>query len=75
MASVRKVVIVAKSLETTNGIEPEAELFTFSKMAAGMYLEHYLDSKMVILWGKVCRGNNYCPPRSCPFRLLCIFSC
>lgn len=25
---------------------PEAVLFTFSKMAAGMYLEHYLDSKL-----------------------------
>lgn len=24
-------------------------MFTFSKMAAGMYLEHYLDSKMFIL--------------------------
>lgn len=57
-----KVVIVAKRLETTNGIGPEAELFTFSKMAAGMYLEHYLDSKMVIPWGGVYRGNNDCPP-------------
>lgn len=27
---------------------PEAVLFTFSKMAAGMYLEHYLDSKLLI---------------------------
>lgn len=27
---------------------PEAVLFTFSKMAAGMYLEHYLDSKTLI---------------------------
>lgn len=50
--SAGKVVIVAKRLETTNGIAPEADLFTFSKMAAGMYLEHYLDSKMVILSAK-----------------------
>lgn len=28
---------------------PEAVLFTFSKMAAGMYLEHYLDSKPFIM--------------------------
>lgn len=28
---------------------PEAVLFTFSKMAAGMYLEHYLDSKMIVM--------------------------
>jgi len=28
---------------------PEAVLFTFSKMAAGMYLEHYLDSKLFIM--------------------------
>lgn len=48
--------IVAKRLETTNGIGPEAELFTFSKMAAGMYLEHYLDSKMDIFVGGNVRG-------------------
>lgn len=51
--------IVAKRLETTNGIGPEAELFTFSKMAAGMYLEHYLDSKMVIFVGWNVRGFFY----------------
>lgn len=62
-----KVAIVAKRLEATNGIGPEAELFTFSKMAAGMYLEHYLDSKIVILWGKVCRENNDCPHHQAPF--------
>lgn len=28
---------------------PEAVLFTFSKMAAGMYLEHYLDSKLFVV--------------------------
>ena len=28
---------------------PEVLLFTFSKMAAGMYLEHYLDSKICVL--------------------------
>lgn len=67
--------IVAKRLETTNLIEPETELFTFSKMAAGMYLEHYLDSKMIILWMKVCLGNNSCPLQSNAFRLVYIFSC
>lgn len=36
---------------------PEAVLFTFSKMAAGMYLEHYLDSKMIAM-RQTCRKTK-----------------
>lgn len=73
---VRKVVNVAeKGVETTNGSGPEAELFTFSKMAAGMYLEHYLDSKIAIVCGEMCGENTFSSPRLSSLVLLCALAC
>lgn len=37
-----------RPLATFPGI-PEKSLFVFVKMAAGMYLEHYLDSKYIVI--------------------------
>lgn len=40
-----------------NSSSPEVVLFTFSKMAAGMYLEHYLDSENFLLFKKCTEKN------------------
>lgn len=54
--------------QTTPGLpaKPEEALFVFVKMAAGMYLEHYLDSKAIVFVSIYIPINKRLPRSNCP---------
>lgn len=45
---------------------PEEPLFVYVKMAAGMYLEHYLDSKTIVFVSIFIPINKHLPCSQCP---------
>jgi len=45
---------------------PEEPLFVYVKMAAGMYLEHYLDSKTIVFVSTFIPINKHISCSQCP---------